>query len=256
MGAQRLGHGPGILLALPLAVAVLPGLLVLQVLPRMVDLSLSATAANALGIGELLIPIAAAGVAGVIASELRAAGGFIAALGFCSQLPALPGSLDYITGALGAGLFTDAAFWTALFAAYVTLSTAAATYAARWWGGWPIKGVRLPGRLAALNLALGLVFLVWVIALVGFAAPVWYHVAALCGASAVCGGTLVLRSTRTLHNLGWALVISAAGLAAFSVSVEYNLMTTPAPSFGDMPTLNDADLLPASTPAPVATPGS
>ena len=256
MGVQGVGRGPGLLLLAPLVVAMLPGLLVLQVLPRIVDLSVSAAAANALGLGELLIPIAAAGVAGVIASELRASGGFIATLGLCSQLPALPGSLDYITDALGAGLFTDAAFWLALFTAYVTLSTAAATYAARWWGGWPIKGVRLPGRLAALNLALGVMFLSWVIAVVGFAAPVWYHVAALCGAAAVCGGTLVLRTKSTVHNLGWVLVIAAAGLAAFSVSVEYNLMTTPAPSFGDMPTFDDSDLLPAATPAAATTPGS
>lgn len=227
-------RGPRPLLAAPLLVALLPGLLVLLILPRLVDVAGSPSAATAVAVSELLLPLASAAVAGVLAAELGATARFLLLAGALAQLPALPGMLDFVVGAAGAGLVMDALFWATLYLAYLTLAAAAAYYAACWWSprfrldarlhGWPVGGL----------FAIGLLCLVWVVLSLSNGTGLWYHLLTLCAGAIVCGATLALKTRGHAHTLGWGLIIAGAGLAAFIGSIEYTLATSPPVDF-DLP---------------------
>jgi len=115
-------------------VAALPGVVVLQALPRLLDAGQQAAAAPVLAWAGTLLPLSGAAVAGLIAAAVSGGGvrGGLAA-GGAAQLPAIPGFLGILDALAGAGFYLDAAIYLGLFASYVTLCAAAGGYTARWW---------------------------------------------------------------------------------------------------------------------------
>lgn len=232
MAASLAGRSAGSHLALlaPLLVAALPSLLVLQVLPRTVEVQANPNAAAALGLGGLLVPVAAAAAAGGLAALLGRGPGTVVAAAAMAQAAGMPTAVDLSAAMVQAGLWADAAFWPALFASHVTLSVAAAWYAARWMAGAPSAFTAPLGWVAATAMvALGAFFLLWVLALAYVGAGVWYHLLALCAAAGALAFTVVRRSAGLPRSLGWGLAIAAAGVTAFTLAVEVSLLVSPPP---------------------------
>ncbi|GEM_PF-4782303 len=237
------GQGRPALLA-PLLLAVLPSVLVLLVLPSVVNVESNPQAATALGVGEFAVPVVSAALAATLAVVLGGTAGFVLLLGVVAELPAVPGFIDLVSTALlaeyGAG---DVLFWPVLLLAYTTLSVAAAHYAARWWAGADPGSEAfsvLPRGLVRAGLALGMVYLAWVVVLVGYGSGTWYHLLALCLAAAIVGGTAIATSRGLMRRAGWAVLIGALAMAAFAVAVEVSLLLNPPP-----PDLPDIPGMPA-----------
>jgi len=227
-------------LILPLAVAALPAILVLQGLPRVVDLQANPNAATALGLGELVVPVLAAALAGVLGAMLGAGPRTLLAIGAAAQLAALPALVDIAFTMAQAAFVADAAFWVALFLSHATLSAGAASYAAR---PWVAAGSRLNTGIRPLPatgmLLLAGVFLVWVMALAYFGSGAWQHLLSLAAAAAVLAATVTFGSGGIARTIGWGLLIITAGVAAFAVAVEVSLMVSPP---ADIPDLSQFDI--------------
>lgn len=227
-------------LLLPLLVAALPALLVLQTLPRVVDLQANPNAATALGLGELVVPVLAAALAGVLAAMLGAGARTVLVIGAAAQVAAVPALVDITLTMAQAAFLADAAFWVALFLSHATLSAGAAFYAARFLGGGRGRFSAIVGSGAAGGmLLLSGVFLLWVMALAYVGAGAWQHLLSLAAAAGVLAATVTLRARGLARNAGWALLIATAAVAAFTVAVEVSLILNP-PAV--MPDLSQFDL--------------
>jgi hypothetical protein len=225
---------------LPLLLAALPGLLVLQLLPRIVDIAATPSAATALGVGELVIPLVSAGLAALAMAALGGGGAGAVATGVAAELPSLPEMVELMLKAAAAGHELDATFWVVLYLSHTTLSVTAAYYAARWWAGGDARFSARMGRgWSVLALVLSVVYMVWVGILLYFGAGAWYHLLALCAAAGAASGTVVLLTRGAARALGWAVLIAAAAVASFAVAVELSLLLEPP---ADMPDLSDLDL--------------
>jgi len=213
---------------LPLLLAALPGLLVLQLLPRLVDVAATPSAATALGVGELVIPLVSAGLAAMAVAALGGGATAAVATGIAAELPSLPEMVDLMLKAAAAGHELDAAFWVALYLSHTTLSVTAAYWAARWWAGGDGRfSARMGGVWSVLALVLSVVYMVWTGILLFYGAGAWYHLLALCAAAAAASGAVVLLASGAARAMGWAVLISAAAVASFAVAVELSLLLEP-----------------------------
>lgn len=222
-------------LILPLLVAALPALLVLQTLPRIMDLQANPNAATALGLGELVVPVVAAALAGVLGGMLGAGPRTLLIIGAAAQVAALPALVDITLTMAEAAFLADAAFWVALFLSHTTLSAGAAFYAARLGAGsGDTPRATMTALPAAGMLLLGACFLLWVMALAYVGAGAWQHLLSLAGAAGLLAGTVTRRSSGKLRGMGWALLIATAGIATFTTAVEVSLMLNPPPEIPDL----------------------
>lgn len=229
------GRRPGF--ALAWGIAVLPGVVLLQALPRMLDPEQQAAAGPLLAWAGTLLPLGGAAVAGLAAAVLAGSGlrGAMAA-GGAAQLPAIPGFLGILGALAEAGFYLDAAVYFGLFASYVTLCAAAGGYAARWWGATqdPAAGESTPASFdARRTLALmvpALVFLaVALITLSNPLAPLFYAVS-LGLAASVTSFTAWRYGNGPAQGAAAPVMMAGMAVAAFAVSLMAGETVNPPPA--------------------------
>lgn len=223
-GASGAGF-PALRLAPAWLIAALPGTVVLQLLPRIIDDQQLAAAGTVLGWAGTLLPLLAAVVAGLVAAAVTGAGGPAGLrVGWAAQVPALPGFLAIQAGLFQRGFYFDGIVFAGLLAAHLALSTWLAGYAGQWWAttqtedGGPrgfATGVR--GTLGLASAALGSLALA-IIVVSNPLAPLEYAVVLGCAGGAL--GYSVWRSgSGPAQGVGVPVMMGGIAVAAFAVSL-------------------------------------
>lgn len=223
-------------LALAWVIAALPGAVVLQALPRLLDPGQQAAAEPVLAWAGTLLPLGGAVVAGLVAAGVAGTGvrGAMAA-GGAAQLPAIPGFLGILQALAEAGFYLDGAVYIGLFASYVTLCAAAGGYASRWWdatqnrtGGEPAP-VAFDARRTLALMVPALVFLALaLITLSNPAAPLVYAIS-LGLAASVTSFTAWRYGQGPAQGAAAPVMMAGMAVAAFAVSLMAGETVNPPP---------------------------
>ncbi|MBI2886229.1 MAG: hypothetical protein HYY02_03365 [Chloroflexi bacterium] len=213
------------------ALAALPGLLVLQALPRALDTSESPQATAALGALAALLPLAGAFLGGRLVAVWAGRGWRASALvGMSAQLPAVPGLLTVLAGSLEQGYAVDALVYAGLFLSYLILSgylgaNAAVRRAASRPTGVSGRGplayppsVGSRAGLALLIAALGLITLA-VLVVSTPAAPLSYAVFQGLAAALLCLTVTRESSLQWLRPAALSLLVLSLGVTGLSLAL-------------------------------------
>lgn len=181
-----------------------------------------------MGIGGTLLPLGGAALGGVLAGALAGGGWRLGLLaGLAAALPAAPGLAESLLDMLSGGYLLDAGFVVTLFAAYLTLGGSIGAYLAGWWQAnrgsqhrFSSPRYFLGPRASSGLLALALLFVSYVVVTLVLPGVPLPHVLLLCGASAAASTSVIRHGRPTgLRQTGWAFLVAALALAAFTLGV-------------------------------------
>ena len=209
-------------IALSWLVAALPGLLILQVLPRAIDPGQAALAAPVLAFNGALLPLGGAALGGLIAAMSRGSWRWVAGAGVASQLPALPGFVNTVAGALGAGYVGDTGVYVALYSSLAVTACWLAYFSAAGWRKWTAASGEI-GERSALNwpvsiglIALAVLYLALaVILLTNPQAPLPYGLWLALGASVASFGVARCGASWVRQPAG-VVVVAGVGVLALT----------------------------------------
>ena len=207
-------------LGLAALVALVPGVIVLQVLPRLVAPEAGAGDGVVLGVMGTILPLFGALLSGLVMRGLTDPDPKVAVVaGVASQLPALPGFLERLSVTLGLGLSEDAAVLTMKFLSYVVIGGTLADLAANYGRE---DGNVFPGansRRWLVQVACATIFLLTALytlnnPAVPLSFPLFAALAALCLSFYSMVGRRYWR-----RNAGLSLLVASVGVGIMTVAV-------------------------------------